>query len=87
MTLLSTDEKDRSNLWLKLLSYEEHHNLLVNDYEELFSDCSDNTPTTRATVRGVLLTIYAKTSAYCNSFLPKTVREMKNMIYAKVIKI
>ena len=61
----------RHNLLLKLLSNEEHRNLLVNDYEELFSDCDENTPTTRATVRGVLSTIYAKTSATAIAFFVK----------------
>ena len=36
-----------------------------------------NMPTTRAAARGALRTIYAKTLAYHNSFLPRTVRELK----------
>ena len=76
-TLVNRRKKIRHNLLLRLLSNEEHHRLLVNDYDELCSDNPDNTPTTRAMARGVPPTIYAKTSAYYNSFLPKTVREIK----------
>ena len=63
-------KKIRHNLLLRLPSNEEHHRLLVNDYDELCSDNPDNTPTTRAIARGV-------PQAYYNSFLPKTVREIK----------
>ena len=76
-TIVSRRKKIRHNILWRLLSNEEHHHLLVNDYDELCSDNPDNTPTTRAITRGVPPTIYAKTSAYYNSFLPKTVREIK----------
>ena len=77
-TLVNRQMKIRHNLILRLLSNEEHHRLLVNDYDELCSDSPDNTPTTRAMARGVPLTIYAKTSAYYNSFLPKTKINIEN---------
>ena len=64
-TLFNRRKKIRHSLLLRLLSNEEHHHLLVNDYDELCSDNPDNTPTTRAMARGVPPTIlYAKTSAY-----------------------
>ena len=81
-TLVNRRKKMRHKLLLTLLSNEEHHRLLVNDYGEQCSDNPDNTLTTRAIARGVPPTIYVKTSAYCNSFLPKTVKEIKKMIYA-----
>ena len=77
-TRVNRRKKIRHNLLLRVLSNEEHHRLLVNDYDELCSDNPDNTPTTRPMARGVPPTIYAKTSAYYNSFLPnKTVSEIK----------
>ena len=51
--------------------------VVKNNHIYICSDNPDNTPTTRAMARGVPPTIYAKTSAYYNSFLPKTVREIK----------
>ena len=81
-TRVNRRKKIRHNLLLRVLSNEEHHRLLVNDYDELCSDNPDNTPTTRPMARGVPPTIYARTSAYYNSFLLKTVREIKKMIYA-----
>ena len=47
-TLVNRRKKIRHHRLLRLLSNEEHHRLLVNDYDKLFSDCLDNTPTTRA---------------------------------------
>ena len=76
-TLVNRRKKIRHNLLLRLLSNEEHHRLLVNDYDKLCSDNPDNTPTTRAMARGVPPIVYAKTSACYNSFLPKTVREIE----------
>ena len=80
-TLVNRRKKiKRHNLLLRLLSNEEHHRLLVNDYyDKLCSDNPDNnTPTTtRSMGRAVLPTIYAKTSAYNNSYLLNIVREIK----------
>ena len=45
-------------------------------YNELLNKL-DNALLTRATTRGLPPTITAKTSIYHNSFLPKTVRELK----------
>ena len=70
----------RRNLLLRLLSNEQYHNVLVDDYDELLSNNTDNTPATRAMTRGDPRTIYAKIPAYYNSFLPKTVREMKKHV-------
>ena len=69
--------KTRHSLLLKLLANEENHNSLINAYEDLMDTRPTNMPTTRAAERGDPCTIYAKTSAYHNSYLPRTVRELK----------
>ena len=65
---------------LKLLANEENPNSLINAYEDLMDARPINMPTTRAAARGDPRTIYAKTSAYHNSFLPRTVRELNPTI-------
>ena len=76
-TLAARRGKTRHSLLLKLLANEENHNSLINAYEDLIYTRPTNMPTTRAAARGDPRTIYAKTSAYHNSFLPRTVRELK----------
>ena len=78
-TLTERRRKARHCLLLKLLSDDEHHGSMIKDYDELTN--SKDMPITRATSRGAPPTIYAKTSVYYNSFLPKTVREMKANIF------
>ena len=79
-TLSDRRSKIRQNLLFRLLSKEEQHNSLITDYDELMNNNSDIAPQTRAKTRGDPPTIYAKSSAYYNSFLPKTVREMKKRL-------
>ena len=70
--------KTRHSFLLKLLANEENHNSLINAYEDLMDTRRTNMPTTKAAAKGDHRTIYAKTSAYHNSFLPKTIRELIN---------
>ena len=67
-TLAARCRKTRHSLLLKLLANEENHNSLINAYEDLMDTRPTNMPTTRAAERGDPCTIYAKTSAYHNSF-------------------
>ena len=76
-TLAVRRGKTRRSLLLKLLANEENHNSLINAYEDLMDTRPMNMPTTRAAARGDPCTIYAKTSACHNSFLPRTARELK----------
>ena len=73
-TLAARRGKTRHSLLLKLLANEKNHNSLNNAYGDLMDTRPTNVPTTRAAARGDPRTIYAKTSAYHNSFLPRTVR-------------
>ena len=56
-----------------MLSNEECHEALSYMYDELM----DARPPAMAVSSGELQIIYAKSSPYHNSFLPRTVREMK----------
>lgn len=76
-TLGKRREKGRHSLLHRILSNEQSHNALVTSYEELMNARSAMAPSTRSAARGDPPTIFAKTSAYYNSFLPKTVRELK----------
>ena len=76
-TLAARRGKTRHSLLLKLLTNEENHNSLINAYEDLMDTKPTNMPNTRAAARGDPRTIYAKTLAYHNSFLPRTIRELK----------
>ena len=78
-TLAARRRKTRHFLLLKLLANEENHNSLINAYEDLINTRPTNMPTTRAAARGdPPPTIYAKTPAYHNSLLPRTVRELRS---------
>ena len=79
-TLADRRTKIRHALLMRILSKEENHESLSSSYDELMSVKPDNIPNTRAATRGDPPTIYAKTSAYHNSFLPKTVRELKSKL-------
>ena len=73
---------DRHNLQLlRVLNREENHQAFTSSYDELIKINVNNKPITRATARGEPPTIYAKSSAYYNSSLPKTVRELKEKLH------
>ena len=76
-TLAERRTKIRHSLLLRLLSKEENHNTLISSYDELMNERSSNIAVTRAAARSEPPTIYAKKNIYHNSFLPKTVRELK----------
>jgi hypothetical protein len=76
-TLSDRRKNSRQTLLLRLLSSDNNHGPLIDTYDELMSERLSTT-ITRAAGRGDPPTIYAKTSIYHNSFLPKTVRELKS---------
>jgi len=80
-TLAERRKKSRHSLLIQLLSHGENHRALVSSYEELMRQKDVNATVTRAAFRGDPTSIYAKTSAYFNSFLPRTVRELKSLIH------
>ena len=79
-TLCDSRKTNRRNLLMRLLSSEENHSSLISSYDELMEQRPGNVAITRAAARGDPPTIYAKTSVYHNSFLPRTVRELKSLI-------
>ena len=77
-TLVARRRKTNHSLLLKFLANEENHNFLINASEDLMDTIPTNTPTIRAAAKGESRTIlYAKTSAYCNRLLPRTLRKLK----------
>ena len=67
----------RLSLLHKILSDEDRHETLAAAYEELTKARQDTTMTTRAAVRGEPTAIFASTCLYHNSFLPKTIRDLR----------
>ena len=81
-TLHERHKAGRHNLLLRILNGEENHQVLASSYEELIKiNANNNASISRATARGEPPTIYAKSSAYYNSFLPKTVSELKEKLH------
>lgn len=74
---LSTRRRDkRICLLLQILSKEEHHPALSAAYENLVSHPT-STVQTRSQTRGIPRSLGANSSRYHNSFLPRTIRDMK----------
>ena len=67
----------RITLLLKILSKEECHQALSSSYTELTRDKSTATVTTRAASNGIPTAISAMCTAYHNSFLPRTIRDLR----------
>ena len=61
----------------KILSEDKRHTLLSSAYSEIVNDWNQKSMTTRAAARGEPTSVYAKSHAYYNSFLPKTIRDLK----------
>lgn len=61
----------------KILSDEDRHDTLTSAYEELVNARQHSTMTTRAAARGEPNAIYARTRLFHNSFLPKTIRDLR----------
>ena len=61
---------------MRILSDEEKHEALSSAYDEIIND-RNNTSMTRAAARGEPTSIYTSTQLYHNSFLPRTVRDLR----------
>ena len=83
-TLATRRKNNRHTLLMRILSDESNYESLVSCYEELMQPSSQTTTRTRAAARGNPK-IYAKKSVYYNSFLLKTVRELKTVIQSPII--
>lgn len=71
----------RHKLLMRLLAKEENHESLMSTYDDLMNSREETKITTRAVSQHQPPTIYAKTSTYHTSFLPKTVRELKSKLF------
>ena len=60
-----------------MLPDEETHRVLASSYDQLVNERPSGFKVTRTAARGEPQSTYAKTPTYYNSFLPKTVRELK----------
>jgi len=76
-TLEQRRKNHRLSLLMKILSDEEKHNTLSSAYEEITNCRLATTMTTRAAERGEPTSVYASTQAYHNSFLPRSIRDLK----------
>ena len=65
----------RFALMTKILSEDEKHAVFSSAYSEIVND--QNQVSTRAAARGEPTSVYAKSHAYYNSFLPKTIRDLR----------
>ena len=68
-------------LLMRILSKKECHKSLSATYDELMNDRANTTIITRAALRGEPTSISATTSIYHNSFLPSTVRDLRDRIH------
>ena len=77
-SLESRRRNQRIALLMKILSHESKHNVLASAYDEITTDRKDTTIITRAAARGEPTSIiYAMTRLFHNSFLPRTVRDLR----------
>ena len=78
-TLAERRRSHRLNMLTRILSDEERHRGLSSDYDEIVEDRTETTMTTRAAARGQLNSISATNTVYHNSFLPRTIRDMRGV--------
>ena len=76
-TLEQRRKNHRLSLLMKILSAEESHKTLSSAYDEITNCRRNTTMTTRAAEKGQPTSIYASTTAYHNSFLPRSIRDLK----------
>jgi len=78
---LNTLEERRRNhrvtLLHKILKDENRHSVLSSSYDEILNNRAETTITTRAATRGEPTSIYASSRTYRDSFLPRTIRDMR----------
>lgn len=67
----------RLSLLMRILSDEERHDVLASAYDEIIDNRNKMTITTRAATRGEPTAIYASSQLYHNSFIPRTIRDLR----------
>ena len=67
----------RVSLLLKVLQDEDKHLALSSSYEEIMNDRSRMTLTTRAAKRGEPTSVSSSSKLFFNSFLPRTIRDLR----------
>ena len=77
-TLQDRRKRLKMSLLMRILSKEECHKSLSATYDELMNDRANTTIITRA---GEPTSISATTSIYHNSFLPSTVRDLRDRFH------
>ena len=80
-TLQDRRKKLIMSLLMRILSKEECHKSLSAMYDELMNDRENTTIITHAILRGERTSISTTTSIYHNSFLPSTVRDLRDRIH------
>ena len=80
-TLEDRRKRLRMSLLMRILSNEESHSVLSSTYDELMNDRANVTMTTRAAARGEPTAISALSTVYHTSFLPRTVRDVRNRLH------
>ena len=76
-TLQERRKSHRISLLMRILSEQNNHETLSADYDEIVNCRSQNTMETRAAKRGEPTSIQASSTTYHNSFLPKTIRDLR----------
>jgi len=67
----------RLALLMKILEDEDRHSALASAYDEIIESRKGGAMTTRAAARGELASVYATTHTYYNSFLPRSIRDLR----------
>jgi hypothetical protein len=70
-------QSHRLSLLLRILSDETRHQTLASAYEELVNSRNQTAMVTRAAARGEPTSIYASSQTFYNSFLPRSVRDLR----------
>jgi len=76
-TLKERRKAHRISLLMRILSDENKHSTLSSAYDEITNDRNNTTMTTRSATRGEPTSIYASSQVYFNSFLPRSVRDLR----------
>ena len=67
----------RLSLLIKILQDEERHSTLSVAYDKITGDRQKVTMTTRSAAHGKITSVYATSHAYHGSFLPKTIKDIR----------
>ena len=77
LPLTDRRKNHRISLLMRILSDEGRHSALASAYEELVKTQPQRGVTTRASARGEPSSFHSSSTVHHNSFLPKTIRDLK----------